>query len=204
MSIKYRPEIDGLRAIAVIAVVLFHAEFAFTGFDPFKGGYLGVDVFFVISGFLITSIILREVQAGTFTFAHFYERRARRILPALFLVMLVSVPFAWELMLPAAFKDYAASIASSLLFGSNFWFWQGDSYWGEPASLKPFLHTWSLSVEEQFYVVFPIMVLLIWRYAQRALWGTLIVILVTSLVLAEMKSKSSPESAFYLLPALAW
>jgi len=204
MSLKYRPEIDGLRAIAVLAVVLYHADFAFGAFNPFKGGFLGVDIFFVISGYLITSIILREVQVGQFSFANFYERRARRILPALFVVMLVSLPFGWKLLLPVEFIDYSTSILTSLFFGSNFYFWQGDSYWGEVSALRPFLHTWSLSVEEQFYVFFPILVILVWRFAARYLVFILGLFFIVSLVLAEITSVSAPQTAFYLLPARGW
>ena len=128
MISTYRPEIDGLRAVAVLAVIFFHAEFVFLGVNPFQGGYIGVDVFFVISGYLITSIILRELQAGRFSFASFYERRARRILPALLTIMLVSIPFAWQMMLPKAVKEYAGSLLSSLAFGSNIWFWLEDRF----------------------------------------------------------------------------
>lgn len=204
MSLKYRPEIDGLRAIAVIAVVLFHAEFAFQDFNPLQGGFIGVDIFFVISGFLITTIVLREISTKSFSFANFYERRARRILPALFTVIIASLPFAWNLLLPDAYKDYAASVASSLLFGSNFWFWLGDSYWGEASSLKPFLHTWSLSVEEQFYLFFPILAILIWRFAHRYTTIIFISIILASLYLAESASINSPQAGFYLLHTRAW
>ena len=204
MSIKYRPEIDGLRSIAVLSVVLYHAEISVGGHRFLAGGFLGVDIFFVISGFLITSIILNEVAQKTFSFASFYERRARRILPALFVVMLTSLPFAWWLLLPAELQDYASSVLSSLLFGSNFWFWLGDDYWAAESSLRPFLHTWSLSVEEQFYVLLPIIVLLIWSYARSALKPVLIGIFVVSLVLADFASKSSPQTAFYLVTTRAW
>jgi len=204
VSIKYRPEIDGLRAIAVLAVVLYHAELSVGGRQLLPGGFLGVDIFFVISGFLITSIILNEVAQNKFSFASFYERRARRILPALFIVMFASVPFAWALLLPGEIQDYASSVLSSLFFGSNIWFWMGDDYWAAESALRPFLHTWSLSVEEQFYVVFPIIVLIIWRYAQSALKPILITIFVLSLVLADFTSKTAPQTAFYLVTARAW
>jgi len=204
VSIKYRPEIDGLRAIAVLAVVLYHAELSLGGHKLLPGGFLGVDIFFVISGFLITSIILNEVAQEKFSFASFYERRARRILPALFIVMLVSLPFAWQLLLPGELQDYASSILSSLLFGSNIWFWLGDDYWAAESALRPFLHTWSLSVEEQFYVLFPIIVLLIWRYARGALKPALITIFMVSLVLADFTSKTSLQTSFYWVTTRAW
>ena len=204
MSIKYRPEIDGLRAIAVLAVVLYHAEISMGGRHLLPGGFLGVDIFFVISGFLITSIILNEVAQNKFSFASFYERRARRILPALFIVMLASLPFAWTLLLPRELQDYASSVLSSLFFGSNIWFWMGDDYWAAESALRPFLHTWSLSVEEQFYVIFPIIVLIIWRYAQSALKPILITVFVLSLILADFTSKAAPQTAFYLVTTRAW
>ena len=124
MKLKYRPEIDGLRAIAVGAVILYHAQITILGYQPFKGGFIGVDIFFVISGYLITSIILKElVTTGSFSFKHFYERRIRRILPVLLFVMLVSLPFAYLNLLPNNFMDFSKSILYSLGFSSNFYFW---------------------------------------------------------------------------------
>ena len=121
MKITYRPEIDGLRAIAVGAVILYHAQINIFGHQLFKGGFIGVDIFFVISGYLITSIIFKElVTTGSFSFKHFYERRIRRILPALLFVMLVSLPFAWIYLLPSSFIDFSKSILYSLGFSSNF------------------------------------------------------------------------------------
>jgi len=204
MSLKYRPEIDGLRAIAVLSVVFYHAEFSVREQNPFQGGFIGVDIFFVISGFLITSIILKQVHAGNYSFRNFYERRARRILPALFLVMLVSIPFAWKLMLPQALMEYAGSIISSLFFGSNIWFWQESSYWAGASATKPFLHTWSLSIEEQFYVIFPFVVLFAWKFSQKYLLGILAVGFLISLQLADHGSITSPDATFYLLHTRAW
>ena len=121
MKLTYRPEIDGLRAIAVVAVILYHAQITILGHQPFKGGFIGVDIFFVISGYLITSIILKEFfSTGSFSFKYFYERRIRRILPVLLFVMLVSLPFAWLYLLPSGFIDFSKSILSSLGFSSNF------------------------------------------------------------------------------------
>ena len=120
MKISYRPEIDGLRAIAVGAVILYHAQITLFGQQPFKGGFIGVDIFFVISGYLITSLILNELETtGKFSFIYFYERRARRLLPVLFLVMLASLPVAWMYLLPDAFIDFSKSVLSSLVFSSN-------------------------------------------------------------------------------------
>ena len=143
MKLTYRPEIDGLRAIAVVAVILYHAQTTILGYQPFKGGFIGVDIFFVISGYLITSIILRElVTTGTFSFKYFYERRIRRILPALLTVMLVSFPFAWIYLLPNSFIDFSKSILYSLGFSSNFYFDFIAQLYNAENSLKiPFLHT---------------------------------------------------------------
>jgi peptidoglycan/LPS O-acetylase OafA/YrhL len=139
---KYRPEIDGLRAVAVIPVILFHA-----GFEYFADGFVGVDVFFVISGYLITTIILSEKEQGTFSLVKFYERRARRILPALFLVMFVCLPFAWLWLLPSSMRDFSQSLMAVSTFSSNILFWRETGYWGVANELKPLLHTWSLAVE---------------------------------------------------------
>ena len=206
MKITYRPEIDGLRAIAVGAVILYHAQIAIFGYQPFKGGFIGVDIFFVISGYLITSIILNElVTTGTFSFKHFYERRIRRILPALLFVMLVSLPFAWMYLLPSSFIDFSKSILYSLGFSSNFYFWySGQQYGAESGLLKPFLHTWSLSVEEQFYILFPIVLLITFKYFRKYLIHILILGFVISLGLADWGSKNHPSFNFYVLPTRGW
>ena len=200
----YRPEIDGLRAIAVLSVVFYHAGFVVRGVDPFQGGFIGVDIFFVISGYLISSIILREMAQGRFTFLGFYERRARRILPALFLVIIVCLPLAWMYMFPKAMKEFAQSVIAAIVFGSNILFWQEDSYTAEPSALKPLLHTWSLSVEEQFYVLFPIALLILWKYARAHIVTIFIIGFVLSLGLAEWASRTYPDASFYLLPTRGW
>lgn len=153
---KYRKEIDGLRALAVLPVIFFHA-----GIDIFSGGYVGVDVFFVISGFLITSLILNAMSKSEFSFSHFYERRARRILPALFATLFFVTPFAFWLMTPAQLVDFAQSIISSVFFFSNFHFFLEDGYFSASSELKPMLHTWSLAIEEQFYLLFPSLLILL-------------------------------------------
>lgn len=204
MHLKYRPEIDGLRAIAVIAVLIYHAEFILGDFFILSGGYIGVDIFFVISGYLITRIIQSEIQDGRFSFLNFYERRARRILPALLIVMLASMPFAWIYMLPDALENYAISLLSSLLFGSNFWFAQGVSYGDSFSQLNPFLHTWSLSVEEQFYIFFPVLLISLWAYAQRRISFVLIVLALLSLQLSQYLSANHSDYNFYLLPSRGW
>ena len=138
----YRPEIDGLRSIAVVSVILYHAQIIINGHQPFKGGFIGVDIFFVISGYLITSIILKELlTTGSFSFKHFYERRVRRILPALLFVMLVSFIFAWIYLLPSSFVNFSKSVLYSLGFSSNFFFHFTETQYGaESAQLIPLLH----------------------------------------------------------------
>jgi peptidoglycan/LPS O-acetylase OafA/YrhL len=148
----YRKEIDGLRAIAVLPVIFFHA-----GFDWFSGGFVGVDVFFVISGYLITSIIFSEIKTGQFSIIAFYERRCRRILPALFFVILVCLSFAWLWMLPNTLLDFSKSLISVMLYVSNLYFRNDTGYFANVAEEKPLLHTWSLSVEEQYYLFFPLL-----------------------------------------------
>lgn len=202
--IKYRPEIDGLRAIAVLCVVIYHARFSVGDSILFSGGYLGVDIFFVISGFLITSIILKSLSQNQFSFSDFYERRARRILPALFIVITCSVPFAWWLMLPEAMLQYAGSVLASLFFSSNIWFFFEDSYTADPSLYKPFLHTWSLSVEEQFYLFFPILLLITWRFSQYKNLVIYVTLLILSLGLAEWSSTHYIDGNFYLLPTRMW
>ncbi len=206
MKLTYRPEIDGLRAIAVGAVILYHAQITILGYQPFKGGFIGVDIFFVISGYLITSIILKElVTTGAFSFKHFYERRIRRILPALLLVMLVSLPFAWMYLLPSSFIDFSKSILYSLGFSSNFYFhYSGQQYGAESGLLKPFLHTWSLSVEEQFYILFPIILLITFKYLRKHLLTILVIGLIISLQMADWGSRNHPSFNFYVLPTRGW
>lgn len=198
-KLSYRPEIDGLRAVAVIAVILYHAELLIGGRDWFLGGYLGVDVFFVISGYLITRIIYSELKtSGRFSFLKFYERRVRRILPALLLVMVLSIPFAWHILYPTAFMEYAQSILWSLGFGSNFFFYGTTTEYGaDSALLKPFLHTWSLAVEEQFYVVFPIISLVAFKFFRQFFVIFLTVLVVASLAHAELMTRQNPTFNFY-------
>ena len=206
MKLTYRPEIDGLRAIAVMSVILYHAPIFIFDQKPFKGGFIGVDIFFVISGYLITSIILKElITTGSFSFKHFYERRIRRILPVLLVVMLVSLPFAWMYLLPSSFIDFSKSILYSLGFSSNFYFhYSGQEYGATDGSLKPFLHTWSLSVEEQYYILFPIILLVTFRYFKKYLIYFLILGFVISLGMADWGSRNYPSFTFYVLPTRGW
>lgn len=196
---QYRPEIDGLRALAVLPVILFHA-----GMSGFSGGYVGVDVFFVISGFLITSIIMREIEAGDFSIMRFYERRARRILPALVFVVVVSAGFGSAVMLPDQLKTFGQSMLAVTLFLSNIFFWQTTDYFKPDAELQPLLHTWSLSVEEQFYVFFPLMLILCWRHCRRHLKLVLFIAILMSLALAEIGWRFRPVANFYLLFPRGW
>mgnify|MGYP001310451453 CR=1 FL=1 len=206
MKINYRPEIDGLRAIAVGAVILYHAQINIFGHQPFSGGFIGVDIFFVISGYLITSIILKEIiTTGSFSFKYFYERRVRRILPVLFFVMLVSLPFAWMYLIPSSFVDFSKSILYSLGFSSNYYFhYSGQVYGALDGLFIPFLHTWSLSVEEQFYILFPIFFLFTFKYFKQYLIHILILGFIVSLVLSEWTSKNYPSASFYFLHTRMW
>ncbi len=206
MKLTYRPEIDGLRAIAVIAVILYHAQNTILDHLPFKGGFIGVDIFFVISGYLITSIILKElIKTGGFSFKHFYQRRVRRLLPAMLFVMLVSIPFVWLYLFPILLIDFSKSILYSLGFSSNFYFhYSGQTYDAINAFYKPFLHTWSLSVEEQYYILFPIFLLIIFKYFRKYLIHFIILGFLISLGLAEWGSKSHRSFTFYVLPTRGW
>ncbi|MBX3706005.1 MAG: acyltransferase [Pseudomonadales bacterium] len=195
----YRREIDGLRALAVLPVILFHA-----GISPFDGGFVGVDVFFVISGYLITSIILTERQAGRFSLVEFYERRARRILPALFLVMTACLPFAWLWLQPGDLRDFARSLIAVATFSSNFYFQSEADYFGTAAELQPLLHTWSLAVEEQYYLLFPLLVLGIRRYDARRIAVLIAVLAIASLALAQWALDRHAEAAFFQLPSRLW
>lgn len=196
---KYRPEIDGLRAIAVIVVILFHA-----GFKSFSGGFIGVDIFFVISGYLITTIILTEKEGGDFSFIRFYERRARRILPPLFFVLFVSWVCAWLWLLPAEMTDFSRSLSAVSYFSSNIFFRKTSGYWDISNELKPLIHTWSLSVEEQFYLLFPLLITALWKYPKKWVWISLTTIFAVSLMYAQWGAYNDPIPTFYLLPARIW
>ena len=168
-----RPEIDGLRSIAVLPVILFHC-----GIDIFSGGYVGVDIFFVISGYLITSLIMEQKYNNNFSILNFYERRARRILPALFFVLIISIPIFFYIMNPFQLHDYSQSLIATILFLSNYLFYVESSYFALDSELKPFLHTWSLSIEEQFYIVIPFLIAFIFPFFKRKLIPFLVLILI--------------------------
>jgi peptidoglycan/LPS O-acetylase OafA/YrhL len=195
----YRADIDGLRAVAIVPVVLFHA-----GIAAFGGGFVGVDVFFVISGFLITGLIRHELDQGTFSLARFYERRVRRLFPALFAMLLaVSVCAAW-LLLPADLADYAKSVLATSLFASNFLFWQEAGYFGRAAEDIPLLHTWSLAVEEQFYILFPLFLAYIAARARKRYVAATALVTAASFIASVVGVKLAPDAAFYLAPFRAW
>ncbi|MAW84896.1 MAG: acyltransferase [Phyllobacteriaceae bacterium] len=196
---KYRSEIDGLRAFAVVPVILFHA-----GASVFSGGYAGVDVFFVISGYLIAGILIDDMEAGRFSIWRFYERRIRRIAPALAVVVMACIPFAWMWMFPSDFKYFGLAAGAAAISLSNFVFWQRAGYFDTAAELKPLLHTWSLGVEEQFYLLFPLLLLAFWRLGWRRFGAILLAICVVSLILAEATVRRWPDAAFYLPHTRIW
>jgi peptidoglycan/LPS O-acetylase OafA/YrhL len=200
LALQYRAEIDGLRALAVLPVVFFHA-----GFDFFNGGFVGVDIFFVISGYLITTLILHDIQNDQFSLIRFYERRARRILPALALVMISCIPFAWAWMLPTDFEKFLASLVATTFFLSNFFFYKniGD-YFGTVAEESPLLHTWSLSVEEHFYLGFPIL-LLIMRYRHTTdIKKVIALLIIATVAISEVTIAAKPVASFYFSAFRFW
>jgi peptidoglycan/LPS O-acetylase OafA/YrhL len=206
VKIDYRPEIDGLRAISVLAVIFYHAEFAVQGRQLFSGGFLGVDVFFVISGFLITSLLLQEQDStGTISFNGFYERRARRLLPVLLVVALASLPPAWLLLYPQQLLDFAKSLLASLFFVSNFyWYSTLQVYGAESALLKPLLHTWSLAVEEQYYFIYPVILVVLSGISSHKRSVALFILGIASFGFAYWMSSVNPSLAFYMLPTRLW
>ena len=195
-STQYRPEIDGLRAVAVLLVVFNHALVG-----PFSGGFIGVDIFFVISGFLITSIIVREFDTGTFGYRRFIERRARRIIPALYALLLPISIAAYFLLLETDRAAYMRSLISTVTFWSNVRFFIDTGYFDIAATYKPLLHTWSLGIEEQFYVVFPILLLILLKISVLSRFAWLLLAMATSFVL---QITAGSTAAFYLLPHRAW
>lgn len=198
-EMNYRHEIDGLRAIAVMGVILYHV-----GLESISAGYAGVDVFFVISGFLIGGIIFRERADGTFSYWKFYARRARRILPALYTVILFSMLASWFTMMPNTLRYFGGAAMSTLLFISNIWFFEVIDYFN-PAALKdPLIHTWSLAVEEQFYFFVPLLFGLLWRFGTKVLFWVFAILAATSLATAILTNTDNPMAAFYLIHTRAW
>jgi peptidoglycan/LPS O-acetylase OafA/YrhL len=195
---QHRADIDGLRAIAVVPVLMFHAQIPWC-----PGGSVGVDIFFVISGYLISRIILRDLAQGRFSMVTFLERRVRRILPALYVVMAASTALAWHLMLADNLENFGQSLTATALSANNILVWLTSGYWGIAAEFKPLLHTWSLGVEEQFYLIYPILLLLMFRW-RRAMLTTLIAMTVLSLGLAQWGHSALPVANFLLLPFRAF
>ncbi|HWB53098.1 MAG TPA: acyltransferase, partial [Tepidisphaeraceae bacterium] len=196
---RYRPDIDGLRAIAVIAVVFYHFRV-----PPFSGGFVGVDVFFVISGFLISRLIWSEMGAGHFSFVDFYERRVRRILPALFAMLAVVTIASIFLLFPHMLVNYAMSLMATAGFVSNFHFFGATGYWAPAAAEEPLLHTWSLAVEEQFYLVFPLLLILFSGKSRTTLLVSILAGWLVSFAVSVISVHHAPISAFYLLPSRFW
>jgi peptidoglycan/LPS O-acetylase OafA/YrhL len=198
-AIKYRPDIDGLRAIAVLSVVFYHY-----GIGPVYGGFVGVDVFFVISGYLITSIVHRQIGEGRFTFAGFYERRIRRIFPALFAVLAATLAAGALILLPNDMRALSDATIATLLFASNVLFWRRSGYFDPGSDLNPLLHTWSLAVEEQFYIVFPVFLIVVARFAPRYLRALLAASAAVSLAACILLQDWQPNATFFLAPFRAW
>jgi peptidoglycan/LPS O-acetylase OafA/YrhL len=196
-AIRYRPELDGLRAVAIMTTMWSHA-----GFVGLSGS--GIDFFFVISGYLATSIALRDRARGTFTLGGYLIRRIRRIMPALLVVMAVTVPFAVVLMLPDELENYGQSLVATLFSGNNVLLYLTSGYWDLASEFKPFLHTWSLGVEEQFYLLFPLVLLVSHRLPTALRTALLVLTLVASFGIAVVWGVVDPDAAYYLLPARAW
>ena len=186
MKLTYRPEIDGLRAIAILLVIFYHAELTIFEDNIFHSGFIGVDIFFVISGYLITNIIISDLYKNKFNLSNFYIRRSRRILPVLFFVTLTSITASIFFMSVEEIKFFSRQTISVVLFLSNFFFWKNTGYFDPNSELQPLLHTWSLGVEEQFYIFFPIFLILIWNFYKKKLVLTLFLISFFSLILCQL------------------
>ena len=206
IKLSYRPEIDGLRAISVIAVILYHVEIIFKDFKLFSGGFIGVDIFFVISGYLITSLIIKEIyETNNFSLLNFYKRRSRRILPALFGMIAISIFFAWTYLTPDSFIQYSKSILSSVFFFSNYFFYfEGLVYNAEDSLLKPLLHTWSLSVEEQFYILFPILLIFVTRFLKKDFLSFFIIVFTLSFIISVFVTKNNSAFSFFSTFSRGW
>ncbi|AOH83790.1 hypothetical protein AWL63_07215 [Sphingomonas panacis] len=196
--LHHRRDIDGLRSLAIVPVLLFHAGLGL------PGGFVGVDIFFVISGYLISSVLFRSAAAGRFSILGFYDRRIRRIFPALIAVLAATTLAALVILLPSELYSYGWSLLWAVLFSSNIWFWKTTNYFGDPNIDLPLLHTWSLAVEEQFYILWPLVVLVLAKLPRRAALAIVLIALVASLLLSQWLTVKSPTSAFYMLPSRSW
>lgn len=206
MLSKYRPEIDGLRALSVFIIILYHAKVSHIDYGIFSGGYLGVDIFLVISGYLITKIILTElISTESFSLLRFYHRRIKRLLPALIFVLATSIPIAWYCLLPKDLLDFTNSLFSTLFFFSNFFFFfEGKQYGATETLLLPLQHMWSLSLEEQFYLIFPIFLIIIFKFFKNIMEIALVFVLFTSLAMAHLEATTFKSSTYYFLHTRIW
>jgi peptidoglycan/LPS O-acetylase OafA/YrhL len=198
LDYKYRPDVDGLRAVAVSVVLLFHAGLGFSG------GFIGVDVFFVISGFLITGLILKEQGLGTFSLANFWVRRIRRILPAATTLVISVLIAGYFLLLPNDYEDLGKATIAQQLMLSNFYFWKNTGYFDGAAEVKPLLHTWSLAVEEQFYLGYPLLLMFLHPFGRRFTIMVLSCLAIGSLAISQYGVNHYPSASFFLLPTRAW
>jgi len=198
-ALKYRPDIDGLRAVAVLSVLFFH-----TGIAWFRGGFVGVDIFFVISGYLISLVIHDRVVAGDFSFGAFYERRVRRIFPAFFAAVSFTAALSYLYLMPRSLHDFSWSLLTALLSASNFYFMVNSGYFDPPAAGQPLLQTWSLAVEEQFYLFLPVLIVLSARMWRDGVRRVIAVVAVVSLIVSAASVAAYPEAAFYMLHTRAW
>lgn len=198
IEFKYRADVDGLRAVAVTLVLLYHAELGF------RGGYIGVDIFFVISGFLITGLLLKEVKHEEFTLSRFWHRRIRRIMPASIVMVAATLIAGCFLLLPSDLKELSKSTIAQQAMLANVYYWRNVGYFDGPANLKPLLHTWSLAVEEQFYIVYPFVIYFLRRCRTKTIVTVLLAASIVSLALSELAVRTSPSTAFFMLPMRAW
>lgn len=195
---KYRPEIDGLRAVSVLGVVLFHLDLSV------PGGFVGVDVFFVISGYLITGILLRNLREDRFSLVDFWARRIRRIAPAAVVMVMGTMALGAYLLTPGAFEELGRTLVAHVLFASNCYFSQDQGYFAESADSIPLLHTWSLAVEEQFYLIFPLILWVVWKVRPRLVMPVMVGLALWSLVWSYFKMEWVPREGFFLLPPRGW
>ena len=198
-TLKYRKDIDGIRAIAVLAVVIFHLEFAFL-----PGGFVGVDVFFVISGFLITKILNKQISNNSFSFFEFYARRIKRLMPAVLVLIALTLVFAYFILTPDKYVELAKSGVMATVFGVNFWFAFNSGYFDQASELSPLLHLWSLSVEEQYYFVMPLILFVAAKFGKKTLFGVILSLTLCSFLTSVYTSAKYPDVSYYLLHTRAW